>query len=451
LHVEPVDPPADRQALESLCQWCQRYSPTVGIEAPPTGGGPDTLLANIAGCAHLFGGEQMLARRVTRELKQRGFDARVAIADTVGAAWAVAHFGRACTTVPPGAQQQVLDPLPVAALRLPPETATLLLELGIESIGQLRALARASLPARLGTEVLRRLDQALGNSEEPIVARRALPPLEIDHCFEAPIAKAEMIEAAIEAMLRRLARRLAAQGQAVERLECRLYLASGRHVPIEIGLVRPRSASQYLMEMIRLRLESLRLPAPVIAIRLKTLLTAPQTGEQYHLFAAPPASQRQLCELLDRLSGRLGNGCVVKPRLVSDPQPERACRYDPVVGSQKEKDRASRARQRLPKHTAGPAAVVPLPALARPLRLLNRPLAARVWSVVPGGPLTRLQWQGEDERIWRSWGPERIQTGWWRGQPANRDYYQVETASGRRYWLFRRLRDGRWFLHGLFE
>jgi protein ImuB len=83
--------------------------------------------------------------------------------------------------------------------------------------------------------------------------------------------------------------------------------------------------------------------------------------------------------------------------------------------------------------------------------LLNRPLAARVWSVVPGGPLTRLQWQGEDERIWRSWGPERIQTGWWRGQPANRDYYQVETASGRRYWLFRRLRDGRWFLHGLFE
>jgi protein ImuB len=72
-------------------------------------------------------------------------------------------------------------------------------------------------------------------------------------------------------------------------------------------------------------------------------------------------------------------------------------------------------------------------------------------SIVPDGPPISLWIDDQEERIAHRWGPERIETGWWRGRSARRDYYRVETQSGRRLWLFRRLTDGRWFLHGKFD
>jgi protein ImuB len=57
----------------------------------------------------------------------------------------------------------------------------------------------------------------------------------------------------------------------------------------------------------------------------------------------------------------------------------------------------------------------------------------------------------------RAEGPERITDEWWRAAGASaeispgagaRDYFRVEDADGRRYWLYRS--NGRWFLHGLF-
>jgi protein ImuB len=87
----------------------------------------------------------------------------------------------------------------------------------------------------------------------------------------------------------------------------------------------------------------------------------------------------------------------------------------------------------------------------RPLQLLPRPVALAVTSIVPDGPPLRAEISGRQQQIARCWGPERIETGWWRGRPVGRDYYQVETAAGHRLWLFRRLRDGRWFWHGSFD
>ncbi len=87
---------------------------------------------------------------------------------------------------------------------------------------------------------------------------------------------------------------------------------------------------------------------------------------------------------------------------------------------------------------------------ARPLRLfaISRPLAAPTIAA-DGAPL-EFVFRGEHERVVRAWGPERIETGWWRGRCSRRDYYRVETARGSRFWLFRRHIDGRWFLHGEF-
>jgi protein ImuB len=82
---------------------------------------------------------------------------------------------------------------------------------------------------------------------------------------------------------------------------------------------------------------------------------------------------------------------------------------------------------------------------------LPRPLLLMATSVAPDGPPLGFRHGGEEHKIVHAWGPERIETGWWRGRPVGRDYYRVETTAGRRFWLFRRLRDGKWFLHGSFD
>jgi protein ImuB len=142
---------------------------------------------------------------------------------------------------------------------------------------------------------------------------------------------------------------------------------------------------------------------------------------------------------VDRLAGRLGRRAVVRPRLLADAQPELAYGCDPLVaGASGRRRRASRRRRH-----------VELP--PRPVRLHRRPVALGVTSLMPDGPPLRFLLRAREHRITETWGPERIETGWWRGRVAGRDYYRVETAGGERFWLFRRLRDGKWFLHGAFD
>jgi protein ImuB len=126
--------------------------------------------------------------------------------------------------------------------------------------------------------------------------------------------------------------------------------------------------------------------------------------------------------------------------LCSEAQPELAGRFEPIL--------AAEPRRRPP---ADAAVTKPSTGLARPLRLKPEPVAIQVVSVVPDGPPIRFQWNAVDHRIRLCWGPERIETGWWRDRCARRDYYRVETTDGHRFWLFRAIDEGTWFLHGTFD
>jgi protein ImuB len=89
--------------------------------------------------------------------------------------------------------------------------------------------------------------------------------------------------------------------------------------------------------------------------------------------------------------------------------------------------------------------------MLRPLHVLDPPQPVEMIGVALDGPPAMFSYRRRQYRISRFWGPERIETGWWRGPSARRDYYRVETDSGNRLWLFRCLQDKRWFLHGMFE
>lgn len=451
LALETYDPSADREALEALAISAGRFSPLIGLDDSPT---PDSLLLDITGLAHLFGGEGSLADCVADDFTRRRFATHVAVADTVGAAWAVSHFGRedrqathnhsqAATIIPPCETLSALRPLPVEALRISDDVIELLHQLGIHQIGQLELLSREDLPLRFGPRLIERWDQAVGRLAEPVLAHRPPPELRVEHLLEYPTARRETIEHVVEQLVARLCRMLIRRGRGVVRLDCRFDCQPARSVDLSVGVFQPTASPRHLFELARMRLERVWLPSPVSAVHVEAAVTAPFERRQEELFADGRQSRRlrQLAGLVDRLAGRLGRTSVLRARLVSDAQPERAYRYDSVLAVSP----SGRSRRgRSDKH-----ARVDLP--PRPLRLVGRPVPLTAVSLMPDGPPLRFQFQGRRHRIVHARGPERIETGWWRGRPVRRDYYRVETATGHRYWLFRRLDDGGWFLHGTFE
>ena len=161
------------------------------------------------------------------------------------------------------------------------------------------------------------------------------------------------------------------------------------------------------------------------------------------------ARSHDVLELIERLSNRLGDQAVLRPQLWPDAQPEYACRLEPWMRpAPAVPPRAGRAPA--PEHTPGLAPRKDW-MLLRPPCLKSRPIALPVASVSSGGAPRRFHWQGQEHLVARTWGPERIETGWWRGTDVQRDYYVIETTEGIRWSVFHRLDDGRWFLHGCFD
>jgi protein ImuB len=475
LHLEPVDPAADQLAVEELAEWCHQFSPTVGLEEADA---PESLLLDATGLGRLFGGEEALARRIASAFRNRGLAARAALADTPAAAWAVAHFadlkipsesdsgasgnlsGSAILSalavpllVPPGQTWGALAPLPPAALRLPDETCALLDDLGVRRIEQLAALARKTLLARFGPLVLQRLDQARGMAAEVIAACAPRAEWLFEQLFEHPTGRREAIDGAVEQLASRACMELVRQGRGMLRLECRFQFEGRLAERFVVGFYRATASARHVGDMLRLKLEQLRFGAPVAAIRLRVLAIDRLEFRQRELFAGERCreSPRELAALVDRLSNRLGAHAVVRPWLLASAQPEFACQYRPVSSlAGREKVRGSRKKKTKAFLTPDPSPARGEGRGERPLHLEVAPKPLAVLSIVPHGPPVKFRLGKKDERIARTWGPERIETGWWRGACVRRDYYQVETVRGQRYWLFRELASGRWFLHGVF-
>ena len=139
---------------------------------------------------------------------------------------------------------------------------------------------------------------------------------------------------------------------------------------------------------------------------------------------------------MDRLAARLGSCAVVRPKPLSEHHPERAFRHVPLV---KGGDTAQQSSHLL------------VAVGARPLRLSPRPIEIAATALVPEGPPIAFKVNGTQHTVAKSVGPERIETGWWRGPHLMRDYFRVTTEKGCHMWLFRQRDTDRWFLHGWFD
>ncbi len=476
----PAEPQADVTALRRLALWMSRYGARVSIERPASGGArkgkaaellsaidaPDGISIEITGVAHLYGSETGLLADLVRRIAGFGLTVRPGLADTPGAAWAIA---RAVTSrrladriLAPGETAAGLAPLPIAALRLAPETATLLKRLGLKSIGDLVHLPRPSLERRFKSKeaaaaVLTRLDQALGLAKEP--ARALVPPIRfaVRRSFAEPLVASEGVLASLSDLAHELGEALSAARQGARRLVLALYRSDGSLARIAAGLSRPSREPDHVRRLLADRLASIDLGYGVDLMTLAAPATEALEAEQDGIAGLAAHKSDGPALLVDRLSSRLGPDRVLKLAARASHLPE-----------------AAEVRVSALAESPAPAIAPPVRLGARPPFLLPHPEPVAVVAEIPDGPPASLEWRRRRCRIVKAQGPERIAPEWWqpllalereqeeaiasKRHPRTRDYYTIEDEVGRRYWVFREGLYGReeseappaWYLHGLF-
>jgi protein ImuB len=448
LHVVEADAAADRALLEKIADWCDRYTPLVALDPP------DGLFLDISGCAHLFvkeamdDGEAALLADGLDRLAGQGFAAQGAVASTVGAAWALARYGEG-GVVPAGREVEAIADLPVAALRIAPEEVALLDRLGLKRVGQLYGKPRAPLAARFGARLVTRLDQAVGKADEMVVPRTPPPQLSAERRFAEPIIDEDSLLQTVRGLARALQPALLNHGVGARRVEASVFRTDGTVARVSVGTVAPVRAADTIAMLFAERLSALgsgwEAGFGFDMVRLAVLAAEPLDATQIDL-AGIAESDRGLSHLIDRLGARLGPSRITRFVPRDTHIPERAVVAAPLADAA-----ATAPTWTMPHDVETPG--------DRPLRLFSRPEPAEVIAAVPEGPPLRFRWRRAMHEVARAEGPERIAPEWWRPEDVGRetrDYYRVEDAEGRRFWLFREGLYGRetgrpaWYVHGLF-
>ena len=444
LEIVDADEEADLEGLRRLALWAgQHYAPIV---APCP---PDGLWLDITGCAALFGTERALIKDLHRRVAGFGLSVQIAVADTAGCAHAVARHvpaGRP-VTIERGDHRKAIALLPISALRLEPQVVEGLRKLGFDRVEHLIGTPRGPLAKRFGRSLHRRLDQALGVVPEPVepVFPEALPHAR--RGFMEPIATAEAIAGVIADLVGDVAGQLARASKGARRLDCYFYRVDGHVQAMRVGTATPSRDTSHLAKLLTAKIETVE---PGLGIETMTLVAplveamAATQRAGIDTLASDGARGPDLATLVDALANRFGQRRLYRMAPQASAMPERSVVHRPSLAP-----------------TLGATWDDDLP---RPCRMLAVPEPVDVMALQPDHPPAMFVWRRKRFRVAQADGPERLHGEWWResGQEADRplgvrDYFQVETVSGGRYWLFR-LGDGEnpstgpmsWFIHGAF-
>lgn len=441
LVVVDADPDDDCEGLRRLALWAgRRYSPIVAPDPP------DGIWIDITGCAHRFEGETPLLKDIDRRVTASGIAVEVAVADTAGCAHAIARYvpsGRP-TIIEPGKTRAAIAILPVAALRIEPGVADELRRMGFERVEQLIAAPRAPLAKRFGRQLYKRLDQALGQIPEPI--EPIFPPgiPRVRRGLLEPIGTAEAFGQVITDLVGDLARLLVAGGIGVRRLDLLFERVDGQYQVIRVGTATPTREAAHLTKLLAQRIDTIEPGMGVEAMTLVAPLTEPLGASQQAGLTGSGKRGPDLAALVDALTNRFGEHRLYRTTPRESAMPEREVGLVAPLTSATETGWSDD--------------------LPRPSRMIVPPEPIEIIAALPDHPPAMFVWRGKRNRVVQADGPERLHGEWWResGHEADRpytvrDYFQVETTTGGRYWIFR-LGDGersatgpmQWFIHGAF-
>ncbi len=427
----------DRALLESIADWCDRFTPLVALN-PPYG-----LLLDISGCAHLFGGEASLLKKLRNFIRGKEIYAQAAIAGTSVAAIALA--GADGAIVENGREADAVAPLPVTALNIEEKIVYALKRAGLKTIGDIASRSSSELTARFGAGFTFILSQALGQNGQPLTPRRPLPDYIAERRFAEPAATTEVISRAIYSLASTLEKLLEERGQGARRLEASFFRTDGVVRYVALDTARPLRNAAAISAHYSERLEVLADPLDpgfgFDLIRLSALAT--ETLEYEAIEFESSGDQKEIAGLIDRLSARFGANRITRFIPLNTHVPEHAFSFCPA--------------QRGTNPSVWPQLRLEGEPPRRPLQMLSPPEPINATAEIPESPPRQFVWRRALHKVVNVEGPERIAMEWWRDTEAKtRDYFQVEDEEGRRFWLYRdglfhrETNEPRWFMHGLF-
>jgi protein ImuB len=340
LVIQDADLDDDRKALERLAAWALRYSPIAAAAAP------DGIVIDTTGADHLHGGEAPMLSDVVSRLRQAGFQVRAAISDTLGASHALARFSTDDMAIAPvGAATTLIAGLPVAALRLDPDSLDGLRKLGFRTVGELAATPRAPLTLRFGPEVCRRLDQAHGRIPEPIEPARTSDIVEVRRAFPEPISAPESLHRYTDKLVAELARILEERGLGARRLDLLFSCVDNRIEAIRIGTSTPTRDVKRLTRLLCDKIENVDPGFGIELMRLAATRAEPLRSRQ---FVSPRAedSDADVSDLIDVLANRVGAAQVYRYAPIASDVPERAIARVPAASAHVGEDWPSGCGQR---------------------------------------------------------------------------------------------------------
>ncbi|MEO5707356.1 MAG: DNA polymerase Y family protein [Alteraurantiacibacter sp.] len=445
LIVAEMDEAADRHWLALLARRCHKWSPRVAVTPP------DGITIDIAGCAHLCGGEAGLASAVEDDFAAIGMELRHAAASTPEAARALVRYGGQASDD----ERSAIRALPIAALELDDDATLALRRAGLKRIGDVAARPTASIAARFGAGAITALRRLTGEEDAPMAPLLQPAVLHFQRRFAEPITHQTAIAHCFADLLREAAEVLAQRDLGGRRFALTLARSDGARHRLDIETGQPTRDPALVLRLFDERIAALADPLDpgfgYDSIDLFLPVTQP-LGASQPAFGGDEQTTAQLAELIDRLSTRLGRGSL--RRLVPGDShiPEQAQLALP----------ATEYREPI-RWPAPPPGEPPM----RPLFLFDPPQPVEVIAEVPDGPPHRFRWRRNLHEVRLFEGPERIAGEWWRRKGGEhpgkggltRDYYRVEDVRGRRFWIFRHglyeekpdPRQGpKWYLHGLF-
>ncbi|WP_171014062.1 DNA polymerase Y family protein [Chitinivorax sp. B] len=400
------------QVLPILAEWGLQFTPTVSPDPAPA------ILLEVGGCLRYFGGLDTLWRRINDRMQTFGLSYQAAMAPTPLAALWLARQHAGCRITAFSDLPVQLARLQLAQMAWHADWLRHFQRLGCRQLGDVLRLPRAGLAKRFSPELLTALDRALGHQPDP--RPLFVPPARFERQLEwlYPIHDSEALLFASRRLFEALCGYLSSRGLGTQQVTMRLQHRDLPCATLTLGLTRPSRQLSDFQAVLRERLQRFTLAAPAFGMTLLADQLHNLNGQMAADLFDRHGNEENWQRLLARLQARLPDESVCQLQPHADHRPEHA----------------------LTIHGLQPGSIAQLPNPHRPGWLLPSPTLLSMQGKCPyyREPLSICQ------------PTERIEAGWWNGQPIKRDYVVATGPSGARYWLFRDLLTGQWYLQGIF-
>jgi protein ImuB len=436
----PASVEAEAAARHALLEACLSVSPRVEDAAP------GVVHVDLGGLERLLGDDAAIGRRLRRHARAVGLETRVGIAASRAAAGVAARIGPPVHALAPGAERTVLAAVPLSTLEWPEPLAATFARWGLTTLGELAALTRHGVGARLGRAGLAAHDLAAGVDRAPFRAWTPPPFWEEAQGLEWEIVTLPALVPVLHRVIERLCARLTAAHLLIDTLEVRLALASGGHHARAVALAAPLGDTAPIVALLALEIEAHPPPAAVVGVALSARVV-PRRAAPGGLWQPPAPAPRDLAAVLTRLTLLVGGANVGTPVVVDSHRPDDYA-LAPFDGGAPDvpavRDDAG-ATLDDPGETAASAS-----AGALALRRLRPPRRVEV-ETLDGRPTHVRDTLGLDAAVATSAGPWRLSGHWWDTDAWARDEWDVELADATVWRLAHdRLTDA-WFLDALYD